>query len=208
MKYYPVFLNLKGCAVLLIGGGHVALQKIGPLLDGDADVHLVAPKALPEIRQLARDGKIRWSARSYKSSDLTGVRLVIAATDEPVLQKRIAAEARARQIWVNVVDVPKLCDFIAPAVVRRGDIQIAISTGGAAPAVAKHLRKKLQSLIGQEYADLVKVLQTWRPAILKLPKDRRASFWKCVASDSFFQDIRRHGIPTARRRLKSWLYDD
>ncbi len=94
---------------------------------------------------MAQDGKITWSQRSYETADLEGVSLVIAATDDSDLQKRIATEARTRKIWVNIVDVPPLCDFIAPAIVSQGDVQIAISTGGSAPALAKYLRKKLRA---------------------------------------------------------------
>ena len=116
MKYYPVYLNLKNRAILLVGGGPVATQKLRVLLDCQASIHVVAPRAIPEIRRLARDGKIKWSARSYRITDMKGAVLAIAATDDPALQKKIAADARSRGIWVNVVDVPPLCDFIAPAI--------------------------------------------------------------------------------------------
>jgi len=206
MKYYPIYLNLKDRAVLLVGGGPVSAQKLKALLDCQASVHVVAPRVAPKIRRLARDGKIKWSARSYKIADMKGTALVIAATGNPSLQKRIAAGARSRSIWVNVVDVPPLCDFIAPAIVSRGEVQIAISTGGAAPALAKHLRKKLEALLGQEYADFVEVIQKLRPSILKLPKPRRDSFWECVVTDAFMNDIRDHGIARAEKLLKEWIH--
>jgi siroheme synthase-like protein len=208
MKYYPVYLNLKGRRVLLVGAGVIALQKLGALMECQALVHVVAPEALPEIRSHSRDGKIKWSKRPYKLSDLDKVTLVIAATDDVGLQKKVAKEARARGLWVNVVDVPPLCDFIAPAIVSRGDIQIAISTGGAAPALAKHLRKKVESILGQEYADFVAVIGRLRPAILKLPKERRASFWECVVSEPFMKDIRENGIARAEKLLKEWIHAD
>jgi len=178
MKYYPIYLNLKGRRVLLVGAGDIARQKLPALLQCQARLHVVALEALPEIQRLARDGKMKWSPRRYRTADLKGASLVIAATDDPFLQKKIAREARARGIWVNIVDVPPLCDFIAPAVVSQGDIQIAISTGGAAPALAKFLRKKLEGLIDMEYADFVKTAQKMRPAILKLPKEKRMAVWK------------------------------
>jgi len=206
MKYYPVYLNLKDRRVLLVGAGEIGKQKIHSLLDCQARVHVVAPVALPEIQELARDGKIEWSIRSYKTADTEGTSLIIAATDDPDLQKRIAADARSRGIWVNIVDVPPLCDFIAPAIVARGDIQIAISTGGAAPALAKYLRKKLEPLIGPEYEDFVKVVEKLRPDILKLPKEKRTSLWERMVSDEFFNDIRREGIVKAEARMKEWVY--
>ncbi len=178
MKHYPVYLNLKNRPVLLVGAGPIAQQKLRGLLASRAHVQVVAPHAIPEMKRLARDGKIVWSKRSYKTQDLKGKALVIAATNDPALQKKVASQARAQGIWVNVVDVPPLCDFIAPAIVSRGDIQIAISTGGAAPALAKFLRKKLDHLIDLDYSDFVKKAQKLRPAILKLPKEKRQALWK------------------------------
>jgi precorrin-2 dehydrogenase/sirohydrochlorin ferrochelatase len=206
LKYYPVYLNLKGHRVLLVGAGAVALQKIRPLLTAGARVHVVSPAALPEIRRLAQDAKIEWSARTYKSTDMAGVRLVIAATSDARLQKKIAKEAQGRGIWANVVDVPALCDFIAPAVFGRGDIQIAISTGGAAPALAKYLRRKLESIIGPEYEEFINVVQKLRSDILKLPKEKRHSLWERMVSDDFFQEIRTGGMAAAEVRLRKWIY--
>lgn len=139
---------------------------------------MVSPRALPQIRRLAQDGKIVWSVRSYREADTQGQCLVIGATDDARLQKKIARDARAHGIWVNVVDVPPLCDFIAPAVISRGDLQLAISTGGAAPALAKHLRENLEQLLNLGYDDFVKTAKKMRPAILKLPKAKRMSIWK------------------------------
>jgi precorrin-2 dehydrogenase/sirohydrochlorin ferrochelatase len=206
MKYYPVYLNLKGRRVLLVGAGSIAQQKLETLMPCLARVHIVAPEAVPPIQRLAKDGKIKWFKRPYRSSDLKGIVLVIAATDDRTLQRKIAREARARRIWVNIVDVPPLCDFIAPAVVSRGDIQIAISTGGAAPALAKHLRKKVESIVGQEYADFVRVIGKLRPAILKLPKEKRASFWAGAVNEPFMKKIRTYGIARAEKLLKEWIH--
>jgi precorrin-2 dehydrogenase / sirohydrochlorin ferrochelatase len=208
MKYYPIYLNLKGRLVLLVGAGEIGRQKLPSLLKCQAAIRVVSPEALPEIRKLAQDGKITWSQRSYETADLEGASLVIAATDDPDLQKRIATEARSRAIWVNIVDVPPLCDFIAPAIVSRGDLQIAISTGGAAPALAKFLRKKLEPLIGPEYAEFIKVVDALRPDILKLPKEKRNSLWERVINDAFFEDIRQRGIAKAEARIKEWVYGD
>jgi precorrin-2 dehydrogenase / sirohydrochlorin ferrochelatase len=174
------------------------------LLASKARLHVVSPEALPEIVRLARDGKIKWSKRLYRSSDLKDVRLVIAATDDPQLQKRISKQARAKGIWTNVVDVPPLCDFIAPAIVKRGDIQIAISTGGAAPALAKYLRKKLEGILGPELEDFVDMVKKIRPRILRLPKAERMALWERLVNDSFLMNIRRHGIAQARKQLARW----
>lgn len=183
----------------------MALQKIPALLEGGARVHVVSPEGEPQFKRLARGGKIRWSRRPYRSSDMKGARLVIAATDDPVLQKRISAQARRLGIWANVVDVPPLCDFIAPAIVKRGDIQIAISTGGAAPALAKHLRRTLESAIGPEHEAFVNMVKALRPRILKLPKPKRLSLWECIASEGYLKIIRRRGIAKARQELLKWI---
>jgi siroheme synthase-like protein len=206
MKYYPVFLNLKGKDVLLVGGGEIGLQKIRGLLECEARIHLVAPDVLPDIEVFAQEKKIRCDRRTYLSSDIEGTCLVIAATDDKNLQLRIAAEARAQGIWVNIVDVPPLCDFIAPALVSQGDVQIAISTGGAAPALAKFIRKKLEPVIGPEYAQLVQIVQGLRPDILKLPKPQRMTLWDCIVSQPFLDQIRMEGPGKAEAQLKEWIY--
>lgn len=206
MKHYPVFLNLKDRAVLLVGAGEIGLQKLQSLLESGARVHVVSPEALPEIERLAKENRIHWDRRAYATSDLEGKSLVIAATDDKEWQKRIASEARARGIWVNIVDVPPLCDFIAPAIVNQGDIQIAISTGGAAPALAKFIRKKIEPVVGPEYAQLAQLVQSLRPDILKMPKSERASFWERVVSQSFLDQIRTEGPQKAEAHLKEWIY--
>lgn len=200
-----MYLDLRHRSVLLVGAGAVARQKIDALVASEARVHVVSPEGEPEFERLARGGKIKWSRRSYRSSDMKGARLVIAATDDTKLQKRISKEARSRGIWSNVVDVPPLCDFIAPAIVKRGDLQIAISTGGAAPALAKYLRRKIEQVIGPEHEGFVKMVKTLRPRMLKLPKPQRMALWECITSDGFLEDIRRRGLPQARQRLISWI---
>ncbi len=206
MRYYPVYLNLKGRRVVLIGAGPVALQKIPALLESEADVKIVAPEALDEIQELARAHKLEWNRRPYRSSDLEDATLVIAATDDPELQQRVAAEARARRIWVNVVDVTPLCDFIAPAIVARGDVQIAVSTGGASPALAKFIREKLEPLFGSEYAELTELLQRLRPEILKLPKERRQAVWEAIINQEFIDSVKKNGIAKAEARLEDLIH--
>src|SRR5438034_225441 len=128
MKHYPIYLNLKEQPVLVVGAGEVAWQKLPALLESEARIRVVAPEALAAIQELAQANRLQWISRPYRPTDLEKVQLVIVATDDPELQKKVAVEARARHIWVNVVDVTALCTFISPAVIGRGDIQIAIST--------------------------------------------------------------------------------
>lgn len=206
MKYYPIYLNIKDRPVLVVGAGEVAWQKIPALLESKARVRVVSPQAVPEIEEAARANKLEWLRRPYASADLKDVSLVIAATDDPELQKRVAAEARARRIWVNVVDVTPLCDFIAPAIVSRGDLQIAVSTGGASPALAKFIREKLEPLFGPEYAVLVEVLQRYRPEILKLPKMRRQAVWEAIINEDFLNLLKRDGTAAAETRIKEIIH--
>src|SRR6185503_19614381 len=109
------------------------------------------------------------------------------------------------KIWVNVVDVPPLCDFIAPSIVRQGDIQIAVSTGGAAPALSKFIRKKLEPLIGAEYAELVRLVKPAREALLKLPKEKRLAIWDRVVSEDFLRIIKDEGPARAQALLDEWM---
>ncbi len=206
MKYYPLFLNLKDKPVLLVGAGHVAAQKIPALLESQAKITVVAPEALWAIQLLAKDKKLAWRKRAFRPSDVKGMRLVIAATNREAVHNKIAAQARKQRIWVNIVDVTPLCDFIAPAIVSRGDLQVAISTGGAAPAMAKFLRRKLEPILGPEYGQFVELAQRYRPAIMKLPKPQRQSLWECLASEGFLDQLKREGAERTEQHLKEWIY--
>jgi siroheme synthase-like protein len=196
---------MTGRRVVLIGAGAVAWQKIPLLLECEATVIVIAPEALPEIQELAKAGRITWHPRPYQTSDIEHAYLVISSTNDSDLQKRIAADCRERRIWVNVVDVTPLCDFIAPAVVAQGDVQIAISTGGSSPALASFLRKKLQPLLGEEYAVLTAALQRWRPQILQLPKDRRKAVWEAIINQDFIDQVKAQGPQVIENRLTQLL---
>ena len=165
----------------------MARKKLASLLPRGAKVYVVASQVHSAISRMARDGKISWIRRPYRQGDIKGKSIVIAATNDVQLQKKIAKDAKRQHVLVNVVDVPRLCDFIAPAIFQSGDIQIAISTGGAAPAVAKYLRKKVALLIGKDDRELVHTLKKMRPRILKLSKDKRRSFWDRVARVYFHE---------------------
>jgi precorrin-2 dehydrogenase/sirohydrochlorin ferrochelatase len=205
VKYYPVYLNLQSRRVLIVGAGEVAWQKIPNLLEVGARVVVVAPEALPAIEQAAEAGRLEWHKRGYQTPDIEGAQLVIAATDDPALQQQVAAEARTRGIWVNVVDVTPLCDFIAPAIVAQGDVQIAISTGGASPALARFIREKLEPQFGPEYGLLAETLQRYRPQILKLPKPRRQAVWEAIINQEFLDRLKREGVQTLETRLKELI---
>jgi precorrin-2 dehydrogenase/sirohydrochlorin ferrochelatase len=150
-KLFPMFLKLVGRRCLVVGAGTIAEGKIASLLEADAIVTVVAPKATKQVEAWAVEKEIDWHARSYEPSDLEGMFLVIASTSSTPLHEKIFEEATRRGILCNIVDVPDLCDFYYPAIVQRGALQIAISTTGQSPALAQRLRKELSEQFGPEY---------------------------------------------------------
>jgi siroheme synthase-like protein len=158
-KYYFACIDLEGRDCLVVGGGPVALEKAQGLLDCGARVTVVAPQAVSELQSLS----IEWLRRSYRSSDLDGRYLVVAATSTSSVNRKVFADAEARAVLCNVADVPELCSFILPAVHREGPIAVAVSTGGASPALAQRIRDEIAERIGPQHADLARELQALRP---------------------------------------------
>ena len=140
-RYYPAYLELTGRRCVVIGAGEVAERKVTQLLASGADVMLVSPSATPELKRLAESGELRWIRRSYVHGDLAGAVLAVAATDDEAVNRAVHAEAEREKTLLNVVDVPSLCGFIAPSVVERGPVTVAISTAGTSPALARKLRE-------------------------------------------------------------------
>jgi precorrin-2 dehydrogenase / sirohydrochlorin ferrochelatase len=162
MGYTPIFLDVTGRQCVVVGGGEVAARKVDSLLEAGAHVIVVSPRLSPPMEAIVARGLVTHIARKYARADIRGCALVYAATDDPKLHRELAAEARALGIPINVVDVPELCTFIAPAVVKRGALQIAISTAGASPAFAARLRRELEDQFGAEYALTLEVLRAAR----------------------------------------------
>lgn len=155
-------LNLRGCTVVVVGGGRIATRKAADLVAAGARVTVVSPAVSARLAKWVRDGRLRHRDRAYRRGDLKGCRLAVAATSDPGEQARIAKDARAVGAWVNVVDQPALCDFVAPAVLRRGDLTIAVSTEGRSPALARWLKERLDAVVGAEYARLTSLLAAIR----------------------------------------------
>jgi precorrin-2 dehydrogenase/sirohydrochlorin ferrochelatase len=188
MPLFPAFLKLSGRRCLVIGAGRVAEEKIASLLRAEADVRVIAPSATDSIRAWALSGKIRWEARKFRSSDLQDIFLAVAATSSSVLHARIYREARRRGVLCNVVDDPAHCDFYYGSVVRRGTLQIAISTGGHSPALAQRLRKQFEREFGDEYERWIEELGAARRKLFKKPISaarRRALLHRLASQDSF-----------------------
>jgi len=186
---YPIVLNLSGRRALVVGGGEVALRKARALADAGAQVRVVAPKLLSAF---AEDGRFECIAARYEKRHLEGARVVVAATDDEAVNRQVAQDARAAGVLVNVVDRPELCDFIVPAQVRRGDLLIAISTSGAAPALAKRLRERLEKEFGPEYATYLAVLGEVREDLKKrnLPAGLRRRIFERLAEDDVLRAAR------------------
>jgi precorrin-2 dehydrogenase/sirohydrochlorin ferrochelatase len=170
MKTYPIFANLTDRPCLVVGGGAVGERKVQDLRRAGARVTVVSPRVTPALAELAEAGDLRHLAEDFRPEHLGGMALVLAATDDPEVNLRVSAAAQARSIWVNVADAPELCTFIVPAQVRRGELTVAISTGGASPALARKLRQELQQRFGPEYGPYLALLQGIRERLLQ---DRR-----------------------------------
>lgn len=186
MDYLPLFHDLRGRPCLVVGGGEIALRKLRPLLEAGALVRLVAPDIGEPIRSLARDGSgsgdISLEERPFSPVDVDGAALVIAATDDRTLNEQVSDLARAANIPVNVVDNPDLCSVIFPAIVDRSPVQIAISTGGSAPVLARLLRGKIESLIPSAYGRLAQLAARFRPLVKQSldSEGKRRRFWEEV----------------------------
>jgi len=164
----PVFVKLEGRPCLVVGGGAIGLQKVRSLLECGANVTVVAPDAGDEIRDLDEQGKIVWQRRRYVAEDIPGQQLVIAATSDPEVNHAIHGHAVAAGVLVNAVDDPPFCDFYFGSVVRRGPLQIGISTGGESPALAQRLRQQLEALLDKGTGPWLERLGTLRRGVLKV----------------------------------------
>lgn len=168
--YYPAFLNVQGKKCIVIGGGPIAARKVTTLLEAGARVTVIAREFSPLFNKISHIIKAK---RQFRTSDINGAWLVVAATNDKKTNSSVAESCRKRNVFVNVVDQPGLCSFIAPSVVKRGNITFAVSTGGASPALAKFIRKKIQSLFGPDYIKAAGNLAKLRPQLLKLSRLKR-----------------------------------
>jgi precorrin-2 dehydrogenase len=166
MTYYPVFLDIHLRPCLVIGGGAVGSRKVDVLVENGAQVTVVSPDVTDRLDTLSQQAVIVLKKRLYRSSDLDGMFLVIGATDDEALNRRISEDAEKRQILCNIVDRPEICSFIVPAIVKRGDLILAISTSGKSPAFAKKLRKELAQQFGEEYGQFLQLMGAIRRKLL------------------------------------------
>ena len=168
MDLFPIFLKLAARPCIVIGAGNLAESKIDSLRAAHAEVTVIAPVASARIVDLAAGGEIDWKQREYVAGDLTGYFLVVAATDEPAINRAVYTEATEKNVLCNAVDDPPFCDFYFPSVVRRGDLQIAISTSGASPALAQRLRKEINAQLPLDVGDWVTDLGNLRREVTQM----------------------------------------
>ena len=177
--FYIACLKLTGRRCVVVGGGDIGLEKVEGLLACDGRVVLIAPEAHPELERLAAEGSIEWIRREYETGDLEATFIAIAATNDTDVNIRVYDDAETRAMLVNVVDVPPLCNFILPAIVRTGPLAIAISTAGASPALAKRIKRQIADEFGEPYARLAVLLNEvrgWAKGTLPTYQDRKAFF--------------------------------
>ena len=186
MRYYPVNLDVRNRPCLVVGGGRVGTRKVKTLVDCGAAVTVVSLRAGDALIKLAAEKAIVLKQRSYQASDVEGMFLVIGATDDESLNRRIHADAERRNLLCNIADRPEICNFVLPAIVQRGDFMIAISTAGKSPAFAKHIRKQLEAQFGQEYGQLLNLMGAIRTRLLAAahePEAHKPLFEQLIAGD-------------------------
>jgi len=203
--FYIACLKLSGRRSVVVGGGDIGLEKVEGLLACDGQVTLIAPDAIEPLRELADEGSIRWERRTYAGpTDLEGVFIAIAATNDTDVNISIYEDAERRAMLVNVVDVPPLCNFILPAIVRSGPLAIAISTAGASPALAKRIKGEIAEEYGEPYARLAVLLNDvrgWAKGTLPTYQDRKEFFESIVNGDPDPVELLRRGDEDAVRDL-------
>jgi precorrin-2 dehydrogenase len=202
--FYIACLRLTGRRCVVVGGGDVGLEKVEGLLACDGRVVLIAPEAEPALRALAAEGSIEWIRREYETGDLEGTFIAIAATGDTDVNIRVYEDAERRAMLVNVVDVPPLCNFILPAIVRTGPLAIAISTAGASPALAKRMKTEIAATYGEPYARLAVLLNDvrgWAKGTLPTYQDRKLFFEAIVNGDPDPIELLRAGDEAAVRAI-------
>lgn len=203
--YYPIFLNIAGKRCLVIGGGQVAERKAASLLDCGGRVTVISPRLCPELEAKRAQGAIEAQVRDFRPGDLEGVFLAIAATDDPGVNDSAVKEAHIRGTMINVVDQPGECDFIVPSVVRRGELLIAISTGGRSPALARKVREEMEGRFGPEYGALLDLVSQVRRELSNRGCHPSPQAWQDHLDSELLEMVRQGKAGVARKRLTAAL---
>lgn len=199
---YPVFVDLAGRRALVVGGGTVASRKVAGLLRAGAQVTVVAPVAVTEI---AEDPDVRWHEREYRRGEVASYSIAITATDDPAVNRQVARDANAANVWVNSADDPSNCTFILPSVVQRGELQIATSTNGRSPAMARWVRRRLESMFTDVHATALDVVADVRADVRAAYGTSEIDGWDTVIDDEFFGLVAAGELDAARDHLRAAL---
>jgi siroheme synthase-like protein len=199
--YYPVFLDLTDRPVLVVGGGPVAEGKVEGLLAAGANVTVVSPTVTPRLAGWVAAGQIEYLPRPYQDGDVAGRRLALVATDDPAVSGAVAAEGRELGVWVNAADEPARCEFILPAVIRRGRLVVAVSTGGASPAAARAIREELEAYLTEDHATLVEMAAEAREDLRRRAVSTGPARWRRALDGGLRRLIADKRYRQARARL-------
>ena len=205
MGYYPIFLEMKDRRCVVIGGGAVAQRKVEGLLAVGANVTVVSPSITDGLRDLLGQDKIRHVAREYRAGDRAGYDLVFVATDNSEVNAAVSSEAQSLHIWVNSADDPDRCDFILPAVIRRGDLTVAISTGGISPAATRAIREELDQYFREDYASFVQIAGHVRKELREKSVSADPSKWNRALRGDFRRLIKEGKLAQAKELLLKTL---
>ncbi|HKB24732.1 MAG TPA: bifunctional precorrin-2 dehydrogenase/sirohydrochlorin ferrochelatase [Methylomirabilota bacterium] len=201
MAYFPAFLELAGRRCLVVGGGVVAERRVESLVAAGAAVTVVSPALTPRLAGLAAEGRLAHLARDYRDGDLAGAVLAFAATDTGDVNAAVAAEGRRCSVWVNAADDPAHCDFILPALVRRGELTVAVSTGGTSPALARAVREELERYLTIEYVTLAEIAAEARRELRAAGRVADAAAWRRALAPDVRRLIVEHGREAAKRHV-------
>jgi siroheme synthase-like protein len=199
---YPVNLMVAGRRCLVVGGGPIALRKVIGLVEAGARVHVIAREVSTDIRALE---DVTWEERPYRPGDVAGFRLAVSATDDPEVNRTVLEDAETHGVWLNSADDPENCSFTLPAVLRRGEVSIAVSTGGRSPAMAAWLRDQLATSIGPEYSVLLDLLAEAREAVRRHGLATEGLDWHRLLDSDILEVIRGGRIERARELVQAWL---
>jgi len=201
MRYYPVFLDIAGKPVVVIGGGEVAFRKVDVLLDAGAVVTVVSPALHEGLRALVTAGKVSHIEREYQPGDVEGYALVFVGTDDRSANAAVAREGKERGVWVNAVDDPPNCDFIMPGVVARGDLIVAVSTSGGSPAMARKMREELEMFLTEDYVLMLELAREVRRELRDQGVMVDPEVWNAALDAEFRRLLADGRRPEAKERL-------
>jgi len=201
MGYYPVFIELKDRACLVIGGGREAQRKVEGLLAADGKVTVISPALTDDLKRMLAGGRFTWIEREYREGDVEGYEVVMVATDDGAVNAEVSAEGKRRRVWVNAADDPPNCDFILPAVIRKGSITIAASTGGGSPALARRLREELEAYLTEEMPALAELLREVRAELRARGILPDAEVWQAAIDEELRVLLAQRKLRQAKARL-------